>query len=347
MEVMKKIKLFFIGLVFFSHISFSQSTYTLPKKEIRKYYQLDIYPRGFDEDSMRITQDYLLNKPTHDWKKTDSLEYIFALCSSRNYDYAYLIFSKLNHDEFNKLSRNQFHAIQHLLNYKRKFEELYFWLDKEQNLYTDNSEKIELRKRIARVNELIYLNKWSENDSLVFPFLLENEFNGNKKGSEEYESVVIPIIQTIDEALRDESKFENYYNKGLSKAFFEYGEFLNKNLSYSDAYIAYSIARYYNRYDNETAIRIRSLKTIMRQKKITPPSIREIFPKQPKGLFNVKKIMAKRKKVNDSIRSTNNQTLKLIQTDKKGLSTQQQNLILFIGLLLILLAVLLFLRTKK
>jgi hypothetical protein len=347
MEVMKKNKLLFIGFVFLSHISFSQSFYTLPKQENRKYYQLQIYPRGFDEDSMRISLDNLLNKPTIHWEKSDSLDYIFALCSSRNYDYAYLIFHKLNYSDFNELSQNQFHAIQHLLNYKRKFEELYFWLDKELSLYTEYSEKIELRKRIARVNELIYINKWSESDSLVFPFLIDRDFNNTKKGSTEYETVIIPIIQTIDKVLRDESKFENSFNKGLSKAFFEFGEFLNENLSYSDAYIAYSISRYYNRYDNETAIRIRSLKTIMRQKKITPPSIREIFPKQPKGLFNVKKIMAKRKKLNDSIQFTNNQTLTLIQTNKKGLSPKLQNLILFVGLLLILLTVLLFVRTKK
>src|SRR5690606_30897404 len=66
------------------------------------------------------------------------------------------------------------------------------------------------------------------------------------------------------------------------------------------AYIAYSISRYYDKYNNDVAVDLRAIKNEMNKRNYIFPSIREIFPKQRKGIFNYKKIMEKRKAQQDS-----------------------------------------------
>src|SRR5690606_12238889 len=111
-----------------------------------------------------------------------------------------------------------------------------------------------------------------------------------KKGGQEYLSILVPLLRKYDDALRDETKYESASNRALSLAFYEFGKFLKKHVSLSDAYIAYSISRYYDKYNNDVAVDLRAIKNEMNKRNYIFPSIREIFPKQRKGIFNYKKI---------------------------------------------------------
>src|SRR5690606_5302426 len=111
--------------------------------------------------------------------------------------------------------------------------------------------QIEIRSRIAEVNRKQVDRVWSLKDSVLFPELLDPRWKSYKKGGQEYLSILVPLLREYDDALRDETKYESASNRALSLAFYEFGKFLKKHVSLSDAYIAYSISRYYDKYNND------------------------------------------------------------------------------------------------
>lgn len=319
----------------------------LPRKEYRPYFKLITYSRGFDKDSLDRLMNYLIEKPSKTWSRSDSIDYIFALCSSGDYDLSFVIFSRLNLNDLP--SFDEYHAVQHLLLFKRRYSTRREWLQKEMNSFPSSSDRIAIRQRITDVHELLEKREWSLEDSVIFPNLKDEVWSTLKKGSPDYIKYVIPTCVVIDEALRDESKYENTYNRALSLAFVEFGDFLEDNVSLTDAYITYSIARYYDRYNNEIANKLRTIKTKISNRNYLLPSIREIFPKKDKGLFNFQKIMDKRRSERDSVNQKNIEPLKIIvNEEKEGFRNGVwDETIMLAGLVLILLGVIIFVRVQK
>ncbi len=339
--------LLLLNFVWISLSASSQSEASFPKKESRPYFKLLPYPRGFEKDSLEHMMSYLLEKPGKHWDRKDSLQYMYTLIGSSNYDLAYKIFEQQSPLE--NLTEDQFHIIQHMLLYKYRYKEYHEWLKLEEAYFPYTKKQIEIRSRIAEVNRKQVDRVWSLKDSVLFPELLDPRWKSYKKGGQEYLSILVPLLREYDDALRDETKYESASNRALSLAFYEFGKFLKKHVSLSDAYIAYSISRYYDKYNNDVAVDLRAIKNEMNKRNYIFPSIREIFPKQRKGIFNYKKIMEKRKAQQDSTLHADYPPLK-IDPDKledpvvKGLWDE---FILIGGLVLILICVLVFIRIDK
>jgi hypothetical protein len=235
--------------------------------------------------------------------------------------------------------------------YKRRYADFEHWIIKEESAFPNSREVNEIRRRIADVNKKLSKAEWSLEDSVVFQQLkvLKGHKSNFRKGSETFLTTIVPLTFLYDDALRIESKFESNYNRSMSLAFIEFGDFLYEYISYSDAFICYSIARYYDRYNNDLAIKLRSIKNEMNKKNILFPSIRETFPKQSKGLFNFKKIMEKRRKQEAEANQENQEPLQLILEDKKEpvLKGFWDEMVLLVGLVLLLFGVILFVRVRK
>lgn len=339
---------FLNGIILISNILCAQDNYNLPHNEHRPYYQLKEYPRGYDKDSMLMALDALLNKPIRTWNNTDSLDYLFTLMAIEDYDKA--------HENFNAFGRinprnvDEFHLIQFMFSYKRMFDKALQWLEREKREFPDSREIINFRIRLHKVEEMIIKGNWTDEDSIMFPILNDQRWNSYKKGSDDYLLHTIPLIQSLDIALRNETKFEFNSNRSLAVAFYEYGIFLEKHLSTTDAFIALSIARHYDKFNARITEKYRETRSLMNKRKYIFPSIRELFPKQNKGIFNIKNIRKRRQAEQDSIIQSTQDPIGLqVDPDEKPsiLSGKAASLIILFGLIITLFLVALFVRTKN
>jgi len=339
--------LLLLGIILVHKASFAQDNFNLPHNEQRPYYQLKEYPRGYDKDSMLLALDVLLNKPKQTWNNTDSLDYLFTLIAIEDYDKAL--------DNFNKFRRvnprnvDEFHLIQFMFSYKRMFDKAFFWLEREKREFPDAKDIIDLRIRLHKVEEMIVNRKWSDEDSVMFSILYDEQWKNIKKGSEQYLSMTIPLIQNLNMALRDETKFEFSSNRALAIAFYEFGVFLEKHLSTTDAFIALSIARYYDKFNAKITEKYREVRSLMNKRNLIFPSMRELFPKQNKGIFNINNIKKRRQAEQDSIIQSTQEPIGLqIDPNEKPslLSGKLASLIIIFGLIVILFFVAFFVRTK-
>jgi len=336
---------FFIVLVF---TATAQDDYNLPQDERRPYYQLMQYPRGYDKDSLQVALELLLIKPYRSWSYTDSLDYFFTLIAVEDFDNAYVNYKKIG--KINPRNQDEFHLIQYLFSFKRKYYKVHFWLDREEKEYPDMLEIIEIRKRLHNVQERIVLGDWNEEDSLIFPILYDLTWESMSKGSDLYLDQMIPLIRNFDLALRDETKFEFQSNRALAMSFYEYGIFLKKYLSTTDAFIALSIARYYDKFNAKITEKYREIRSSMNKKNLIFPSMREIFPKQNKGIFNIENIKKRNKEARDSVVQSSSSpiSLQLDEIEKMNyLSGKRAFIFILIGLILLLLYVAIFVKAKK
>jgi hypothetical protein len=324
----------------------AQSTAELPHEEFRPYFKLAPYKRGFDKDSLNELMQYLIEKPRKRWTKNDSISYVMSLCNADEYDLAHSVFERL---KLTKLgTQEEYHIVQHMLHFKTRFFAVEDWLDFETRDYPQFAEANKIRKRINHVSRLYARKEWRTNDSLVFPELNDVRWKKMKRGSPTYLNELIPLVWLYDEALRTEVQFESKRNTALSEAFVEFGDFLHAYVNLSDAFIAYSIARYYNKTNNHAAIKLKSLKAEMNRKNILFPSMRKMFPKQDKGVFNYKNILEKRQKQRDSLSKDVAPPLTVDFEEPRfsWFSDKLEYIIILVGLVVLLLLVVLFVKTK-
>jgi hypothetical protein len=350
MKVISSFFLLFILLVvtLISENLLAQDTYNLPHNEHRPYHQLQEYPRGYNKDSMLLALDVLLNKPARTWSNTDSLDYLFTLIAIEEFDSALENFNSFR--RVNPRNMDEFHLIQFMFSYKRVFDKAFQWLDREKKEFPESKDIIDIRIRLHKVEEMIIKGTWHDEDSIMFPMLQEQKWDKIRKGSEDYLSITIPLIRKMDIALRDETKFEFNVNRALAIAFFEFGIFLEKHLSTTDAFIALSIARYYDKFNTQINEKYREVRSLMNKRKFIFPSMREIFPKQNKGIFNIENIKKRRQAEQDSIVQSTREPigLQLDPNQKKSIiSDQFGSLVIFTGLILLLIYVAVFVRTKN
>lgn len=324
----------------------AQSAAELPHEEYRPYFKLAPYARGFEGDSLNNLMQYLIEKPRQRWNRKDSIAYVMSMCHAGEFDVAYSVFERLKLKRLN--TQEEYHIVQHMLLFKTRFFALQDWIDYETRDFPDFAKANAIRKRVNEVNRLMHRKEWNTEDSLVFPELKHPHWKKMPKASNAYLKELIPFVMEHDLALRIEAQFESRRNPGLSQAFLEFGDFLYEHVSLTDAYIAYSISRYYNKINNAAAVKLKAIKAEMNRKNILFPSMRKMFPKQEKGVFNYKNIMEKRQKQRDSLSKDVAPPLVIDQEDPKfdWFTDKLEDIIKLVGLFLVLLVVAVFVKTK-
>jgi len=333
----------------FSNKSEAQTTTAdIPKNEPRPYFSFTTFPKGFDETVIHQSLAYLQNKNIDSWDGSDSLQFMNDLTLIGDYISAYQLYIVLKLDTVRSLSTT--HTIQFLLFSKGKQDILMDWYDREAKNYPKNKQQVEIRRRIAIVYQKMVDKKWSYRDSLLFPYLADSSWYNLKKGSPEYKSQLISLVNTMDKALRIEVMYQMDNNNSLSQAYRELGDFLYNHVDYTDAFIAYYCARFYNRQSMHVAKSIKKTKNALRDHNLLLPSFRRIFPKEKKGLFNYQILKEKIKQQKlDSIAAASENPLPIVVTKhrKEFLPKINKNLIVLGGLILILVFVLIFVKSKR
>ena len=342
---MNKLLIILLILIPFGQVN-AQTTAELPHDEYRPFFKIAPYKRGFEGDSLNNLMQYLIEKPRQRWNRKDSIAYVMSMCHAGEFDVAFSIFERLKIKRLN--TQEEYHIVQHMLLFKTRFFALQDWIDYETSDFPDFAEANAIRKRINEVNRLHHRREWNPEDSTVFPEMKDAKWKKMTRGSNRYMKELIPFTEYVDMALRIEARFESKRNPGLSQAFLEFGDFLHTHISLTDAYIAYSISRYYNKINNDAALKLKAIKAEMNRKNILFPSMRKIFPKQEKGVFNYKNIMEKRQKQRDSLSKDVAEPL-IIPTEEprfRWFTDRLEDIVKLVGLFLVLLVVAVFVKTK-
>jgi hypothetical protein len=264
-----------------------------------------------------------------------------------DFDEALLYFRKIQN--FAPKSIDELRLVQHLFSYKRYYEEFNFWLDKELEWAPNNRTQIEVRKRIHEVEPYVLSNQWT-NDSIMFPELKLIKSLKIANGSQTYLDEVVPIIEAYDFGLRVETTYETSGNQALAIAFHEFGAFLFEKLSVTDAFIALSVGRYYDKLNFELTETYRMVRSEMNRRKLVFPSMRRYFPKQNQGIFSPERIEKRRLKREEG---ENTEMVKpyfmALETvsERSVLSNKLGSIIVLIGLILLVLYVIFFVKISE
>lgn len=345
---MNKFSLLLISMLFFG-LSFAQTTTAdLPHKEYRPYFKFKVFPSKTNKANIRKSLNYLQQKNNATWNKNDSIQFMLDLVLVGNYYSAYQLFLGLKLDTTRNIKT--IHIVQHLLFTKNKMNRLNKWFDKEVAAYPQNKKAVEIRRRITQVSVYLAQDNWNFKDSIFFPELEDSMWFGVKEGSPQFKNKLIPMLKLYDTALRVVVKFQANEDKALAAAYVKLGDFIFNHVNYTDAYIAYNCARFYYRKSMYVSKKIKITKSALFDNNLLLPSIRDVFPKEKKGVFNYK-ILKKRveQRIQDSIAAATHTPLKLnpIKQGKELLPFMSKNLLILIGFILILIFVVFFVKTKE
>lgn len=332
--------------LFFSTNFWAQTGFVSSKEEPRSYYRLQVYPNGLDRDSMEAVHTKLLKTPKIHWKKEDSISFMLTSISLENYDDAMDFYQRK--DFFEPQTQEDFHLIQYLLSYKRRFSKLPSLLQKEAEKFPNNRNQIKYRLRIKTVEAMVIKGDWSFADSIIFPELQAPEFLTIMKGSKDYEVTILPLIKIIDEALRTETKYEFSSNQTLGLAFFEFGIFLRKNLSITDAFVVLSVGRFYDKLNFDLNNFYKEIRREMSKKQYIFPSMRKIFPKQSQGIFSAENIERRQIKLGKEEELDQPYYMEMEADNQDSIISRKfGSLVMLVGISVLLFFVIFFVKIKR
>ena len=279
------------------------------------------------------------------WTAHDSLNYAFELVYLGEFTHALTYFSKVKTDTISHPVT--LHLLQLTYLKTNRFDSL-----KKAIKRGGNSPSVkEIRLRLVEVREM-YLNKtWDPETNIIFPLLRDSSNYLYKNSQKQFYKYLVPRAENYKSALLYDALYTDDTDKILSQAFEEFGDFLHKHFYLTNAFMSYSISRFYDKRNTSTAKKIKTIKTEMDEANLLQPSIRENFQKTSKTRYLFKEIS----EITDdstSINATNSLTLEDIealkakkQPDYLPWINSELLLIVILGIMLFL--VIVFIKSRK
>lgn len=215
----------------------------------------------------------LESKKRAEWNQKDSLFYAYELTYLGNYDKALLYFLGVKTDTIREKQGTQ--LLQLTLRKTKRYDRL-----RDVIIQSSDAKKvIELRLRLITVRQFVEDRTWNFQDSLIFPFLKDSTHYQAVSNLDYLKNQLLPLANDLKAALEYDVLLSDVRDPILSSAFKEYGDFLTKYAYASSAYIAYSIARHYDKRNSTLAKTLRESKRRLDNENYLIPSIREVFGK--------------------------------------------------------------------
>lgn len=249
-----------------------------PKVEKTKHFSFKQFVRQPNLPSFLIQGlKELPKKNVRSWNGTDSLYYAFELTLLNQFEHALSYFNKLNTDTLK--NRSSLDLYQLTLRKTDRFQTLLKSLNREKENDISNSDRnaLDYRIRLAEVRLYNRDRDWSLDSNYVFPSLLDSTKFKNEHNNINQNAV--SATEGIDQALRHELLYTEGTDKILSKAYEEFGDFLKKHMYLTNAYIAFSISKHFNRRKNSISKKLKSVKEELDSQKLLYPSFSKLFPK--------------------------------------------------------------------
>lgn len=324
----------FVGVFIFSGLS--QGDPTVYRKEKIKYFEFEPFERSFTgvDESM----DTLVEKPGIEWSFNDSLQFAINIAKLGNYSQAYNFLKKIPLKNVDNTSAAHL-AMIYQLNQRYDIAEKWLHRLNPETPEAKNAKRIwlhmiQLRKDIRdmKVN-LKYETVFEIND--------RQNYTPEEKESEIFQNEVIAPLEGGELVMRFHILYVDKRDPVLAKLSVEMGDVIRQHLSLTMTYVAYSLGKHYDGTANN-AKRVKNIKTQIHNAKYEVLPLKNFFPKKKKSRFNLSNIeqLHEEEKV---------ERFKLPPFEEEQIEPfwMSNSFIITTGLVLILLFVILFVRTRK
>lgn len=312
------------------------------RTEYNPWFKFSVLQRGFESDSLTMHLDDLEKIPRKAWSRTDSLNFAQTTLQTGNIDLSKFYFHHLNVD-FNK-ERNYWWS-----------EMMIFVLEKDYESAFENIHKNRLG--ILQYSKIYFFDrillgyiaesddsKWHKTHSIL-NWEVDSTLLSLDRKSEEYKNNIIRPLENLEFVLKLLIHYIHEEDPVLAQACYEMGLILENHVSLTQAYIAYSLARHYNKWDKGILGQVKQVKGKLSEKKYKIPIFRRYFPRTEYWRFDYgvlkQKIIYEK---NDTIPKF--APILMVEQDEFELPFPSE-LIIIGGILLMFILVLVFLKPKK
>jgi hypothetical protein len=350
MRLLKLINIVFIWCLTFSFVygqTEDTSHYKVKhfyQKEYSPYFKFNTFKRGELKYKLSNRLDSLTSKSKRTWTYRDSFNFAQTNLLLGNHE---LASHYLNHLEFSSV-KNPEYTYHYLISF-------YVMGDYNEGLKTIYKtyprivkySKIYFIKQIYEAKIKLEEDKfWYKKDGDVFKFTFGPSLKNAKKNSDKYKNELLIPLKRATYILELFVYYIYEDDPAIACAFNNVGEVVEEYISLSQAYIAYSIARNYNKKDKRIIENIKRVKAKLTQKHYRIPNFRTYFPKIEKGRFDYE--ILKEKIFEEQLDTIPKLKPKLIKPKEVLVDLPfNPNLLYPIGLFIIFIMLLLFLRTRK
>lgn len=331
-----RIVLAFISIFIGSFLVKAQSDPTIYRKERIRYFEFESFARSFTgvENSM----DTLLAKSKEQWSFDDSLLFAINIAKLGNYSQAYNLLKKMPLKEVSNEDIAHLTMIYQLTN---RFDIAEKWL----NRYETKSQAEKEAKKIWL--NMIRIRKGLKEVTIKLKYetvlLIQDKktYTNDEKESDIFKKEVIYPLEGAEIVLRFHVQYLDDRDPVLAKLAVEMGDVIHQHLSLTMAYVAYSIAKHYDK-SSENAKRVKNIKKEIDEANYEIIPLKKFFPKKHKSRFNLEKI----KEIHQEENAPKYKIPPFAKEVKEPLWLSK-GFIITAGLVLILLFVILFVRTRK
>ena len=252
------------------------------RSEYTPHFELTIFKRGFHKDSLSLALDSLEAKPRTSWSRIDSLNFARISLKTGRLELAEYYFEHLSVDLKNEEKYWYDHLMVHYL--KGQFQEGIDVISSESPLIIEYSRMYFFKKIFQAELEQQKDPKWFETN-IVFDWLTDTVLLAMDKKSPEFQAKVTKPLRNLEWVLKEIVIYVWDDDQVLAASFREMGHIIYAYFNLSHAYIAYSLARHYNKKDKAILEEVRYVKSRLNQKKYKVPNFRKYFPRVEKGRF--------------------------------------------------------------
>ncbi len=316
-----------------------------PKKQNTYYFAIDKFERQ-PPPPKYITDkiDLFTKKPKSKWTQEDSLYYAYEKVHLEEFAFALSIFSKVNIDTLTEPHAQQLYRTSLLLT--NRYEKLLEFNTK--TIPEDTNSLFSVRDAVLQLCNAYILQSNKEVDAekdTIFKFLYSDKMDELKSSRRTFKTEMVDIAKNVDSALRYFTFMNDRRNTLLSQAYEEYGDFQKKYFYISNAYLCYSIARHYYRNDKGLSSKYNRAIDEIAEKNYLLPSFRTKFGKIIDNRYQLSQEITELKK--DTINPKTNFRPPEIPKKKDYIPWLDMETMIMIGLFILLLFVLIFLKSKK
>lgn len=334
--------LIFSGSLTFAQNDSSAVYITSPyRTEPTPYFQFSTLERGFPADSLERILNELEQVNKHFWSHEDSLRFAQTTLRIGNLELSEHYFNRLDINYETEAEYWWDHLILHWLN--KEYSEGLRIINSDQPGVLQNSKVYFIQHMfIAKLAEQEDPKKWSENYS-VFNWEVDSlaEYD---RGSDSFRMNYIEPLYRMDSVLELTIRYIHSDDAVIARSFWEMGRILEHHFSLSQAYIAYSVARQYNKKDKDVNNRLKSIKGKLLKKMYKIPNFRKYFPRIEDHRFDYDVLKEKLLTKQDSSDFKEPVIIKKIEKKEPPIRPE---FIFVIGLFVIFLLILFFVKSRK
>ncbi|MCO5269376.1 MAG: hypothetical protein M9897_10850 [Brumimicrobium sp.] len=306
---------------------------------IRKYQRQPEPPHYM---KIRIMQIH--NNPMNEWTPHDSLFYAYESVYLQKYELAYSIFSRLNMDSVrHPVAQGLYRLTMHKVG---RFKALQQY--NERTLPKDTNLIYSLYDAFTDLNNAYIAKKkgvFYTDSTNIFTILKSERIKKARKSAAPNKNEYALVSVAIDSALRQYAMFNDSRDIVLGDAFEEMGDFQKEYLYITNAYFYYSAGRHYNISDKQLGDKYNKSIYIMRERDYLQISFKGLFGKVVKNRYDFHDhyIEYEARENNKTQKPKEAKEIK----KKDFIPWLDGNLLFLMGIFIILMCILFFLKTKK